>query len=84
LDIRSGHLETDEKNLARYINGLKFEIQDELNIFPLKMIEEAYKITLKVGEKLLWNQSKRGRAQNIVRGRGQFIRGSSSQGQSNF
>lgn len=48
FSIRSGHLETDQEKLARYINGLKFKIQDELNIFSLKTVEEAYQIALKV------------------------------------
>jgi len=57
LNIRFGHLETDEEKLARKVNGLKFEIEDELNILSLKMVEEAYKIALKVEEKLARQQS---------------------------
>ena len=32
LDIRSGHVDDDVEKIARYINGLRSEIQDEISI----------------------------------------------------
>lgn len=53
LSIRFGHVEANDEKLARYINGIIFEIQDELGILSLKNVEEAYQIALKIEEKLV-------------------------------
>ena len=49
--------------MARYINGLIYEIEDEINLLNLKIVEDAYKETSRVEEKILrWkNQKNRGR-----------------------
>jgi hypothetical protein len=49
LNIRAGHRESDDEKVARYLNGLRYEIQDELTI---RTVEDAYQMALKAEEKL--------------------------------
>ena len=42
LNIRSVHTEGGLERVARYINGLRYDIQDELSLLNLKTIEDAY------------------------------------------
>lgn len=44
LDIRSGHVDDEFKKIARYLNGLRYGIQDEISFMKLESVEEAYKI----------------------------------------
>ena len=44
--------DTPEK-VARYINGIIFDIQDELGLFSLRFVEEAYHVALKDEEKMM-------------------------------
>lgn len=50
--IKSGHREMDKKKVTRYINGLQFNIQDEMSMLKISTIEEAYQYTLKAKEKV--------------------------------
>ena len=50
------------------MNGLKLEIQDEIGILSPKTVEETYQMALKAEEKLLRNQSTKGRG--TFRGKG--------------
>ena len=50
LDIRSRHMDDDVEKIARYINGLRCGIQDEISFVKLESIEEAYQYTLKAKE----------------------------------
>ena len=52
--MRYGHI---EGGLARYINGLRYDIHDELSLLNLKTVEDAYQVSLKVEEKLLRKQN---------------------------
>ena len=70
LDIRFGHIEGGLERVARYINGLRYDIQDELSLLNLKTVEDAYQVTLKIEEKLLRKQNHRNRGKNMVRGIG--------------
>ena len=38
LDIRTGQRERDEEKVTRYINGLRYEIQDKLNMMSVRTI----------------------------------------------
>jgi len=53
LSIRAGHAEDDMEKVARYINGLRYDIQDEIKLLSLTTIEDAYQASLKVEEKML-------------------------------
>ena len=45
------HEETDEQLVARYINCLKYTIQDELIMHMIHNMEEAYQLDLNTQEK---------------------------------
>ena len=52
LNIITGQRETDEEKVARYINGLRYEIQDEINMMSVRIVEVSYHFALKEKEKL--------------------------------
>ena len=58
------------EKIARYINGLSYEIQDEISLLSLKTIKDAYQASLKAEEKILRKQSQRNRGKSSMRGRG--------------
>ena len=70
LDIRSGHVDDDVEKIARYINGLRSGIQDEISFVKLESVEEAYQYALKVEEILAkkHEQRQRGRGGRFQRG----------------
>jgi hypothetical protein len=52
LNIQTGHRESDDEKVARYLNGLRYDIQDELSLTTIRMVEDAYQMALKAEEKL--------------------------------
>ena len=46
-NIKVGHVEDDVEKVARYINGLRYDIQDEISLLNLKTIEDPYQTALK-------------------------------------
>jgi hypothetical protein len=52
LNIKAGHHESNDEKVARYINGLRYEIQDEISMATIRMVEDAYQLALKDEEKL--------------------------------
>eukprot|EP00253_Pinus_taeda_P028343 PITA_28343 len=72
LNIRTWHVEDDLEKVARYINGLRYEIQDEISLLSLKTIEDAYQAALKAEEKLLHKQNQRNRGKNPAKEGGTF------------
>ena len=72
LDIRYGHVDDEIEKFARYINGLRYRIQDEISFVKLESVEEAYQYALKVEEILTkkHEQRQRGRCGRFHRGRG--------------
>jgi hypothetical protein len=52
MNIRTGQREKDDEKVSRYINGLRYEIQDEINMMTVRTVEDAYQIALKAEEKL--------------------------------
>ena len=61
--------ESAEKD-ARYVNGLRMDIQEEISMISPRTMEEVYQFALREEEKITKNQSfNRGRA--LTRGRGQ-------------
>ncbi|XP_059076384.1 uncharacterized protein LOC131875750 [Cryptomeria japonica] len=61
LDIRAAHDEDDEEKVARYLNGLRYNIQDELSLTTPRIAKECYKLVMKVEEKLQRRQERKGR-----------------------
>jgi hypothetical protein len=61
MNIRTGQREKDEEKVSRYINGLRYEIQDEINMMSVRTVEDAYQIALKAEEKLAKKKSTRQR-----------------------
>jgi hypothetical protein len=56
LNIRAGHQESDDEKVARYLNGLRYDIQDELSMVTIRTVEDAYHMALKAEEKLSQNK----------------------------
>ena len=52
LKLQLAILKDDGENVDRYINGLRFDIQVEINLLSPKTIEKPYQFPLKVKEKL--------------------------------
>jgi hypothetical protein len=42
INIRAGHRESDDKKVARYMTGLRYDIQDEMSMMTIQTIEDAY------------------------------------------
>lgn len=74
LSIRSGREEDEVVKVARYLGGLRFNIQDELVVANPSNVKECYQLALKVEEKMKRRQDKaaRGRGNSNGRGRGTF------------
>ncbi|XP_059070715.1 uncharacterized protein LOC131860330 [Cryptomeria japonica] len=75
LSLKTKISETENQKLARYVNGLKYSIQDELSLFNLESVHKCHQMVLKIEEK----QKKRGEQNNRggrgnpnFRGRGRF------------
>jgi hypothetical protein len=69
LNIRAGHRESDDEKVARYLNGLRYDIQDELSMVTIRTVEDAYQMALKDEEKLSRKQGQRGRGRSQPRGK---------------
>jgi hypothetical protein len=52
IKIRAGDRESDDEKVARYMNGLWYEIQYEMSMMTIRNVEDAYQIALKAEEKL--------------------------------
>jgi hypothetical protein len=52
LNIRAGHRESNDEKVARYMNGLRYDIHDEMGMVTIRMVEDAYQMALKAEEKL--------------------------------
>jgi hypothetical protein len=52
LNIRARHQESDDEKLARYMNGLRYDIQDQMSMITIRTVEDAYQMALKAEEKL--------------------------------
>eukprot|EP00253_Pinus_taeda_P027745 PITA_27745 len=74
LSIRAGHTEDDMEKVARYINGLRYDIQDEINLLSLKTIEDAYQAGSSSSRPPQRGDFNRGRFAPRGRGQGRDIR----------
>jgi hypothetical protein len=66
VNIRTEQRERDEERVARYINGLRYVIQDELIMMSVRTVEDAYQFTLKAGKKLARKQNQQGRGKGSI------------------
>jgi hypothetical protein len=46
LNIRAGHWESDDEKVVRYMNGLRYDIQDEMIMVTIRMMEDSYQMAL--------------------------------------
>jgi hypothetical protein len=60
LNIRVGHRESDDEKVSIYMNGLRYDIQDEMSMMTIRMVEDSYQMDLKAKEKLSRKKSQRG------------------------
>eukprot|EP00253_Pinus_taeda_P008721 PITA_08721 len=75
LNLRAGYVDDTLEKTARYVNGLRGEILDEIGILSPQTLEEAYQFALKAEEKINRKQNSRrgggsGRGKGKVYGRG--------------
>lgn len=52
MTIWSGHRKFSKEKVARYINGLRFNIQDEIGLMKIEYIEDTYQYALREEENL--------------------------------
>jgi hypothetical protein len=76
VNIRVDYSEDSSEKIARYMNGLRLEIQDELSLLSPNTVEEAYQCALKVEEKL-------NRRNDLGKGKGQAYIGKGQQARKN-
>jgi hypothetical protein len=69
INIKEGHWESDDEKVARYMNGLRYYIQDEMSMMTIRTVEDAYQMALKAEEKLSRKQGQRGRGRSQSRGK---------------
>jgi hypothetical protein len=60
INIRAGHRESDDEKVSRYMNGLQYDIQDEIKMMSLQNMEDAYQMALKAEDKMSQKQGQRG------------------------
>jgi hypothetical protein len=52
INIKVGHQESDDENVSRYMNGLRYDIQNEMSMMTIWIVEDAYHMALKAEEKM--------------------------------
>jgi hypothetical protein len=64
LNIEAVQKENEYEKTTRYINGLRYEIQEEISMMSVITVEDAYQEALKYEEKLARRQSQQSRGGN--------------------
>lgn len=78
VNLRASYTDDNPEKTARYVNGLRMEILDEISILSPRNIEEAFQSAVKAEEKINRKQNSR-RGRGSSRGRGQsYGRGKSA------
>ena len=57
VKLRVGYVEESTEKAARYVNGLRIDIQEEINMISPRTMEEAYQYALREEEKIARKQS---------------------------
>ena len=70
VNLRAGYIEDTTERIARYVNGLRLDILDEISILSPNNTEEAYQSAMKAEEKITRRQNTR-RGRGASRGKGQ-------------
>jgi hypothetical protein len=70
LNMRAGQKENDDEKKAMYINGLRYEIQEDISMMSVSKVKDSYQATLKAEEKLSRKQRQRNEVGNSSRGKG--------------
>eukprot|EP00253_Pinus_taeda_P029788 PITA_29788 len=70
VNLHAGYTDETPEKTARYVNGLRMEILDEISILSPRSIEEAFQSAVKAEEKINRKQNNR-RGRGNGRGRGQ-------------
>lgn len=52
LSIRAGHTEDEVEKVARYLNGLRYNIQDEISLNTPRTVEECFQMAMTAEEKI--------------------------------
>jgi len=52
VNLRAGYTDDTPEKTARYVNGLRMEILDEISILSPRNIEEAFQSAVKAEEKI--------------------------------
>ena len=55
-NFREGYIEDTVEKIARYLNGVRFDIQEELSFVSPTSVDEAYQYALKVEEGIQRNK----------------------------
>jgi hypothetical protein len=69
INIREGHRESDDEKVARYMNGLRYDIQDEMSMMIIRNVEDSYHMAQKAEEKLSRKKGQIGRGRSQARGK---------------
>jgi hypothetical protein len=69
LNIRAGHRDNDEEKTIRYINGMRYEIQYEINMMIVRIVEYSYQVYVKEEEKLARKKNQRNKGKGPSRGK---------------
>jgi hypothetical protein len=51
-NIKVGQKKNEDEKTTMYINGLRYEIQEEIGMMSISTVEDAYQAALKAEEKL--------------------------------
>lgn len=68
MNLRACYVEDTPEKTKWYINGLKMEIQDEINMISPRTMDEAYQFSLKIEEKITRKHNLR-KGHGLTRGR---------------
>jgi hypothetical protein len=52
LNIKASHHKSDDEKVTIYMNGLRYEIQDEMSMVTIRNVEYAFQIASKAEGKL--------------------------------